>query len=258
MFENILLEPTQKELLVILVEAARNVQRDRRSEFVFSESIGGTEISHPGLPNGLLEVYKGDVEILLRQGFVHPLRRKPSMLSFEITPEGFAYYKEIKQQVSEPTQKIELSIKSFLNADQFQRKYPIAYQKWIQAESALWSSESENQFTTIGHLCREALQEFASALVTQYQLPNDEKEKALTVKRLKAVLNLRASKFGEREKDFLDALLAYWGVVSDLIQRQEHGGQKEGEPLIWEDGRRVVFQTAIVMFEVDKSLSRNS
>jgi hypothetical protein len=39
------------------------------------------------------------------------------------------------------------------------------------------------------------------------------------------------------------------------VQRQEHGAQKEGRPLVWEDGRRVVFQTAIVMFELDRALS---
>lgn len=46
----------------------------------------------------------------------------------------------------------------------------------------------------------------------------------------------------------------YWGAVADLTQRQEHGVQKEGEQLVWEDARRVVFQTLLVMFEVDKAL----
>jgi hypothetical protein len=45
-----------------------------------------------------------------------------------------------------------------------------------------------------------------------------------------------------------------YATVSDLVQRQEHAGQREGEPLVWEDGRRIVFQTAIVMFEIDRSL----
>ena len=141
-------------------------------------------------------------------------------------------------------------------ADQFQQKYAAAYEKWAQAEAMLWASDSESQLTTIGHLCREALQEFASKLVTLYQLPSDDKGKALTVARLKAVINARISQLGNTEKEFLDALLVYWGTVNDMIQRQEHGGQKEGQPLIWEDGRRVVFQTAVVMFEVDRGLSR--
>ena len=61
---------------------------------------------------------------------------------------------------------------------------------------------------------------------------------------------------GDTEKSFLEALLNFWRTVSELVQRQEHGGQKENEPLVWEDGRRVVFQTAMVMYEVDSSLSR--
>jgi hypothetical protein len=32
--------------------------------------------------------------------------------------------------------------------------------------------------------------------------------------------------------------------------------KKEGQPLMWEDARRVVFQTALVMFEVDATLAR--
>lgn len=54
---------------------------------------------------------------------------------------------------------------------------------------------------------------------------------------------------------FLDALLAYWGTASDLVQRQEHGNQKVGAALLWEDGRRVVFQTAMVMYEIERALS---
>lgn len=65
-----------------------------------------------------------------------------------------------------------------------------------------------------------------------------------------------APKLGTTEEPFLEAVVAYWGTVADLIERQEHGAQKEGEALTWEDARRIVFHTAIVMFEVDRSLSR--
>ena len=52
----------------------------------------------------------------------------------------------------------------------------------------------------------------------------------------------------------LDALLSYWGAVSDLTQRQEHGALKEGERLTWEDGRRLVFHVAQLMHDVDACL----
>jgi hypothetical protein len=110
--------------------------------------------------------------------------------------------------------------------------------------------------TTIGHLCREAIQEFATTLINQYQPPDVDIDKAHTVARIKAVLNSCANKLGSSEKPFLDALIVYWGTVSDLIQRQEHGGQKEGNPLAWDDARRIVFQTYVVMFEIDRSLAR--
>ncbi len=67
-------------------------------------------------------------------------------------------------------------------------------------------------------------------------------------------LQMQAKVLGKTKGDFLEALVAYWGTVNDLIQRQEHDSQKDGNPLIWEDARTVVFQTLIVMFEIDKSL----
>jgi hypothetical protein len=53
---------------------------------------------------------------------------------------------------------------------------------------------------------------------------------------------MHRDRLGEARRHLLDALIVYWGEVLDLIERQEHGGQKEGEPLTWEDGRRAVFQ----------------
>ncbi len=109
---------------------------------------------------------------------------------------------------------------------------------------------------TIGHLCRKAMQEFASALITKFNPPNVNLDPVKTVARVRAVLEHRASTLGSTEKTFLDALLPYWGTVVNLVQRQEHAGQEEGEPIVWEDGRRVVFQTAVVMFEIAGAVSR--
>jgi hypothetical protein len=135
----------------------------------------------------------------------------------------------------------------------FQDRHQAAYQKWTQAETLLWASDSQEQLTTIGHLCREAMQEFTTSLCAAHGVtPSDP---AKTVARVRAVLKEAGASLRETTRAFLDALLAYWGTVSDLVQRQEHGAQKEGEPLAWEDGRRVVFQTLVVMYEVDQALS---
>jgi hypothetical protein len=256
-FENVLLEQEQKDLLAALVEAARNVPRNWRKPFSFRECQSDSWIEHPGLPDKTLDAYKGDIETLAREGLLALSYGSRAQISgFDVTPQGFAYYEWMKQRAGQPIQNVETTIRDYLDADHFQQKYPKACQKWAEAESMLWASDSEHQLTTIGHLCREATQEFATALVEQHQPPDVDKDKAHTVARISVVLDLRKSQLGSKEKPFLDALLAYWRTVNDLIQRQEHGGKKEGEPLVWEDGRRVVFQTAVAMFEIDRAISR--
>lgn len=99
------------------------------------------------------------------------------------------------------------------------------------------------------------MQEFITALVEHYKLLSVDKDKSNTVRRLKAVLDLRKNQVGKTVEPFIEALIAYWGTICDLVQRQEHGAQKEGRELVWEDGRRVVFQTVVVMFEIDKIIS---
>jgi hypothetical protein len=107
----------------------------------------------------------------------------------------------------------------------------------------------------IGHLCREAIQVFVSLLVEIYQPEDVPDDIAKTVNRLDAVLKKKFQNESQREQDFLKALMGYCRTLNGIIQRQEHGDQKKGQSLIWEDGRRVVFHTAIVMFEIEKSLS---
>jgi hypothetical protein len=111
-----------------------------------------------------------------------------------------------------------------------------------------------SQLTAIGHFCREALQEFADTLVVQFK-PEVIDPKTSTKNRMRAVLNKHAGENATTVQEFLDALYKYWEKIVELDNRQEHGGHKEGRPLVWEDGRRAVFQTAVVMFEVDSFLS---
>jgi len=85
------------------------------------------------------------------------------------------------------------------------------------------------------------MQEFATELVDKFRLSDVDPNKAHAFARIKAVFEQKKKILGSTQKQFLDALLTYWGVVSDLVQRQEHGAQKEDSNLVWGDGRRVVF-----------------
>ena len=245
------LEPEQEELLKTLVEASRNVPRGQRQEFHCLSDLNGDQILHPGIPNRKMPVYKGDIGTLASEGLLNMTGTR----SFDLSSQGFRLYGELQHRSGAPAQQIEAELKRYLDSDAFQRSYPEAHRKWAEADKRLWASDSQQQLTMIGHLCREAMQEFAAALVNRYQPSGVDANKAHDVARIRLVLDQHASKLGTTLASFLDALLAYWGTVSDLVQRQEHGAQKEGIPLMWEDGRRAVFQAIIVMFEIDRALS---
>jgi len=253
-FDRILLEPVQEELLITIVEAARNTPLDQRTKFFITQSFGGESLEHPSILKDRSQIYFGDIEALAREKLLALGYNSHNLPNFDVTPLGFKFYEFLKNRIGEPVDRVETTMLKYLDAHSFQQKYPEAYKKWVIAEQSLWATDNTEQWTSLGHLCREAVQEFADVLVERFQSPDPPKDKTKTVARLKAVLKIKSKELGETEKPFLDALLVYWGTVNDLIQRQEHGGQKEGRPLIWEDARRVVFQTIIVMFEIDKAL----
>jgi hypothetical protein len=253
------LETEQEELLSTLVEASRRVPREQRESFIAysgSKYPGGWGIMHGGLPGDSIEVPSVDLNMLTQYKFVAVSYRSKDSFNFDVSPYGIAYYEEMKARAGQATQRIEAEVKTYLDADGFRCRYPGAYMKWTDAESKLWGSDSADQLTTIGHLCRESMQEFAKALIEIYKPEKVDPIMAHTKKRIQSVINARSERLGDTERPFLDALISYWNSIDDLTQRQEHGAQKEGKPLLWEDGRRLVFQTAVVMFEIDRALSR--
>jgi hypothetical protein len=249
-FDDIILEPEQVDLLRVVVEASRNVARENRRKFHVAQTTGGDFLMHPGLGPNERRTYIGDVEALAAAGFVSGFGP-----NFDVTPQGFRYYEYLHERDKEPVRTTEEIPISYLNASEFQARYPKALGHWRQAERLLWSAESAKQLTAIGHHCREAMQAFATALVDKAHPLGVDQDPAHVIARLRSVIEYRRAALGEATTAFLDALIVYWGTLSDLVQRQEHGAQKEGEQLLWADGRRVVFQTAVAMYEIDATLS---
>jgi len=256
MLDSILIEKEQKDLLEVLVETSRNVPLEKRQKFFAIETMEShlANLLHPGLPNGFPGAYMGDIEILSGYGLINLSYGSKGTPKFDVTPIGFAYYAELKRSQGTPTEVVERRILENFDSNDFREHYKDAYDKWAEAESLLWQSESEAHLTTIGHLCRESIQLFVEALVEIYNPSDIDSNVAHTVSRLRSILSSARDVKSKSKIAFIDALISYWGSVSDLIQRQEHGGLKEGEPLNWEDARRIVFQSANVMFEVDRTL----
>jgi hypothetical protein len=255
MFERIFLEPEQKDLLIQIVEASRNVSRSERMKFLVIESEEGDILIHPGLPGGKTSIYAGDVEILANTGLINRSYGSKGSPRFDVHPIGFKFYSHLKESSGEPIERVENSFKSYINSEPFITKHKHAFDKWSMAQDHLWAADNQDQFTTIGHLCRESMQEFVDILLREICPHVEHRDKSKIVARLKIVITEKKKALPKTIFPLLEALISYWGCVVDIVQRQEHGGNKEGKELVWEDARRVVFSTMVVMHEIDNALN---
>lgn len=242
----------------MLVEADRSLPREDRREFRATKAaLPGRlvyEICHKGFPNYKRQAYCGDLDELECQGFIR--YGSHHRVLFDVTAAGYEAYCEIKERDGNPLEKVESSLLAYLDEGSFRQRFPNAYEKWMKAAHALVATNTDRLLTQIGHDCREAMQEFATVLVNEFHPAEVDRNKAHTVSRIRTILNQNKASMGmgEATEAFLDALLSYWGTIDDLVQRQEHGAQREGKALVWEDARRVVFHTGIVMYELDRTL----
>lgn len=258
MQSEIWLEKEQGELLARFVEAHRNTPHELRGKFIAAETKGEPQATfiHSRAANVRFQGSLGDAEVLARLGFLGQSFGSRGSPLFFVLPAGVQFYERMRRE-ADPAEIVEDETRRFLSASKFRDRHGVAAAKWNQAASLLWSADSQKQLTTIGHLCREALQAFADSLASEHQVDVSHIERAKTVARLKAIVASRsaAGELGKSKSALLDAMVAYWGTVSDLVQRQEHDAQREGVNLVWEDARRVVFQTCVVMYEVSHALA---
>jgi hypothetical protein len=248
-----LLDPEQERALEFLVEVTRRVSE--RVPIWGREPMGTNNVilAHPGVPPGHPGLYPGDIETLAEGGFLRVQRPDRGNWRIDVTPLGFQQYASIKSRQGAGLKAIEVEPRSYIDGDSFRARHAEALGKWRQAEELLWSADHDNQLTTIGHLCREAMQAFATSLLKHRPVAGAPPDPTKTIARIKAVVAIVSSSGSVTA--VIDALVVYWGAVSDLVQRQEHGGQKEGEPLHWEDARRLVFHTLFTMVELDRAVT---
>lgn len=260
-FDDITLEPEQKELFITICETVKKIPRDERMDMLYAKYTVGGCLIIPSMNSGITEfedVQSADMDEFSAKGLMRIRYSIKGTPNYNISPEGFLYYEWLMKQQGAPVERIEQNIRKYLDLESFCKRYAKAYEHLKLAEEKLWASDSERHFTIIGHECREAMQEFAAKLHSDVIGEDLHADKINTVKRVRAVIEKKGAEKGTTVKPFLDALLAYWGTLSDLAQRQEHGAQKEGEPLTWEDARRLVFQTVNVMSEIDRTLGVKS
>jgi hypothetical protein len=163
------LEPEQEDVLERVCEAAR---RDR-SPFLALRTMGGSWLDHPGLTDKSLSEWS-DLDVLARYGLIQVLKRQSASRGFIVTPKGLDYWRALQQEKGGPIERIEARMRRLFDARPTSGADAPAFDKWAEAEALLWGAEqSPGQLTTVGHLCREAMQQFAVAFVSELGLSVD-------------------------------------------------------------------------------------
>ena len=172
------LSETQNRLLVDLVEAERHVPEDKRQHFLAFSNISalGLQLLHPGWKHDDRRVFEGDLEALRDAGLISVVGASQGTRQIYVKENGFEHCNKLAVARGEPMKRVQSLPLTYLDSGTFQRKYPKPYAKWSQAEALLWTGDSSETLTTIGHLTREAMQEFAGVLAQRLALQNIEQD----------------------------------------------------------------------------------
>lgn len=245
------LELEVRYLLCEMVEADASIPREQRRKFMLVTDMNGACLLHPGLANDHSVVVQ-DVELLAHYGLLFVTFGRRGTRLFAISPLGRRYYEHLRSDEGQRVAWIEEVTLRHFRTDDFRNRYGAAYESWRRADDLAWSEDAEGRQSEIGHNCRDALVGFVNALVEKHQPEGVEENPEKFLNRLSSVLVDR-----DVSETVRQALKAYWKYVAALTMRQDHRDRREGAGLLPVDGRRVVFHTALAMFEVDRASRAN-
>lgn len=162
----------------------------------------------------------------------------------------------------EDFERIEEYLCAYLEQERFTSTYPRAEQRWSDAWAMLWRANSTDKVIAVADEACEAMSEFACALVDLHEPHPADRHSTRTLEhcsgtleRLSAVIEMYRPALGDSRCGLLRTLFDYWQALGDVVARhREHRRGRVIERLTWEDGRRVVVLTALVMVEIDRSI----
>jgi hypothetical protein len=249
----------QADLLTALVEAARTVPREEQQfEMITMPGGFGTSLASPSSIRGCgmasRRVLAADVHELESYGLLRTDWISNAIQLVVVTGQGFSAYEQLRERPSNPVEAVEEDVRRYLESDAFGVAHPNSSAKLRDAATLLWQSEPGRDLTAVGHKLREAVQQFATEMVVLYKPPDAESDPAKTKARLRAVIQARRSDLGSAKAELLDGLAAYLDGVNAVLQRLEHGDQKPGDSVTWDDARSALFQTGNLLCEYARVL----
>lgn len=154
-FESLILEEERKDLLLQMAEKIKSTPRENRGPMIEANSMDGNCLVMPNGSN-LKGFASEDPDNLLNAGLLNLNYGSRGSRLFTITPTGYRCYEWLMKQQGKAVERVETFIRRYLDMDDFKNIYKEAYAKLKYVEEKLWSSDSQQHYTTIGHLCREA------------------------------------------------------------------------------------------------------
>jgi hypothetical protein len=160
----------------------------------------------------------------------------------------------------EDFERVQHYLHAYLASERFRSAHPQAYERWSGAATTLYRQGKSDNVLAAGVQAREALKEFARSLAQSHDAApaNPASVEAGAPPRagldgLSSVIEACRSRVGDSRCDLLHSLCRYWLVLDGTVGRDARGADGSGAPPSWEDGRRLVVLTALVMVEVDRS-----
>ena len=238
------LTPLELDLLVAIDRLTRDFYLPAEQDDVFAELARmGVEVP----PNAMWLYYAA--QQLRDDGYIEAdFAGGMTIVNLKLTREG----REAARTVFDPMEKVLAESRAKIGSGAFAAAFPGAYEPWADAAKLLYGENASAELTTIGHKVREASQAFATAAIAKFGADEDHdvpEDVKLVKKRLGAVIAHNRDYIGDAKRKVLEDLGDLWESTVDLIQRQEHAAQKEGEPVGFEDGRRIVNLTMFLMLE---------
>jgi hypothetical protein len=156
-------------------------------------------------------------------------------------------------------------LRSYLEDERFRSAHPLACGRWVVAWEMLWCADSRAKVIAVARPASDALTAFSSSLLERCMplamdsrwpdLLADASPLPETIAGLISVTTAYGGQLGEERSELLRGMLEHWQALVEKVRRHEGRSRAADERLHWEDGRRLVLFTALVMVEIDRSFA---
>jgi hypothetical protein len=166
-------------------------------------------------------------------------------------------------------ERIEDYLRAYLDGERFASVHPLARGRWLIAWEMLWCADSRIKVIGLGRRAHDALGAFSESLLERClapaadrrpEAPSGDTQPAEPLDGLATVAEAYRAQLGDDRCELLTGLLEHWRALAAAVTRHETAADRGsagelGQRLRWEDGRRLVLFTALVMVEIDRSFA---